>query len=164
MLLRVSHELEVPANQEWGLCPLKTVAWTDPLSETNSHHFLGFSCPEAGRKQGLQILCPPWAHPPPPRPRLLDLPLPCPTTDLEPEAHSQADFPVRQQQQLRADNPGTWLTLCQEPKGTSLSQWADLEKSCPQMGEMGVGNVPTADISLQRSSAVEVWDRPSHPA
>lgn len=81
-------------SDEVGALPTKDCC-LGSLSETNSHHFLGVSCPEGGRKQGLQLLCPPSTHPPPPLPRLLDLPLPCPTTDPELGVHSQAGFTVR---------------------------------------------------------------------
>lgn len=80
-----------------------------PLSETNYHHFLGVSCPEWGRKQGLQILCPLSAHPPPPLPPLLDLPLPCPTTDLKHEVHSQADLPATTTQGWESRDTGCAL-------------------------------------------------------
>lgn len=37
---------------------------------------------------------------------------------------------------------------CQHPRGAFLSGLADLEKTCPQMSEMAVGNVPTVYMGM----------------
>lgn len=142
-------------SEEVGALPTKDCC-LGPLSETNSHHFLGVSCPEGGRKQGSSSFVLPQ----------LILPLPCPDfwtfLFLVQPLTLNVEFIPRQTSQCDSNNnSGTCSMLCQEPKGAFLSQWADLEKSGPHMEEVRVGNVPTTDISSQRSSTVMLWIIPT---